>query len=128
MGPVLGVPRPAKHCLSLRSLLIMQKSPQTGSPWVRLTQEHERGGSQACLWGGVWKVGRRHGWRLSLATLSYGVHVLSVHLACCNEKSTRSGGEVPRIRMPCAPTPEYDTVSLDEGPRLCAPLSILSPG
>lgn len=56
-GPVLGVPWPAKHYLSLQSLLIMQKSAQTGSPWVRLTQEHERGWSQACLWGGVWRWG-----------------------------------------------------------------------
>lgn len=122
-GPVLGVP-----CFSLQSLLIMQESSRTRSPGVRLTQEHERGWSQACLWGGVWEVGPRHRWGLSLATLPYGVHVLSVHLACCNGKSTRSGGEVPKIQMPCAPAPEYDTVGLDKGPRCCAPLFIPSLG
>ncbi|XP_045433596.1 zinc transporter ZIP13 isoform X2 [Pipistrellus kuhlii] len=45
-GPVLGGPWPAKHCLSLQPLLVMQKSPPTRSPWASLPPEQEGAGAR----------------------------------------------------------------------------------
>lgn len=118
-GPMLGGPWPAKHCLSLQSLLIMQKSSPTPSPWASLPPEQEGGWCRRPLGrgSGRWGPGTGGGspW---LPFRGVCVGCLST-AACCNGKSTRMG----RGEVPCAPTPERDTGSLGESPGCCAPCS-----
>lgn len=53
----------------------------------------------------------------SWATLSDGLHVLYPQMTCCNEKNTRSDGELLTIQVPVAPIQEYDIIGLEQGPR-----------
>lgn len=85
VGPLLGLGMqwPTKHCLSLQSLLIVQKNSQTKSPWN--TREAD---CRPASGEGVWEVG--HGLLLGCSFIQCACTIYPQ--MTCDEKYTGLDG------------------------------------
>lgn len=114
-----GMQQRANQCISLQSLLRVQKSSQTKSSGSALSGIHERLG-QACLRRGAQGGGAGVGTAFPWLLFGSGACAVYPQMTCCNEKYKIRWGAAKNAGAYPPPAREDDIVGLDRGPRnLC---------